>query len=260
MPVTCANTAGFSTTDATLSPENSNPSYFSSENLTAYSPFSQCGGGKRKRKKRRKKAQTQKASRGRQTTIAKNMCSCMDMLGSTEDVECTLICKSGSKTKTRTLRFKGSKGSSVMRSLLKRTRKTKKKRKKKKKKKKSKKAKMLRGYLGPADSMALDAVSAVGSEAVRQGQNKLKSYIPEMPKMPEMPKGPRFPKLGLPSDFEPHKLGSAELDVPDGDRGPPDEPSPMAEPPIDDSPFDMEPKISDDYVDVKPPSGEEPSM
>ena len=144
MPVTCANTAGFSTTDSTLSPDNSNPSYFSSENLTAYAPFSQCGGGKRrrKRKRKRKKGQTQKASRGRQTVIAKNMCSCMDMLGSTEDVECTLICKSGSKTKTRTLRFKGSRGSSVVRSLLKRSKK-KTTKKKRKKRKKSKKAKMI---------------------------------------------------------------------------------------------------------------------
>ena len=255
---TFANTAGYSTTFDALSPENSNPSYFSSENMADYRPFSQAGGGKRKRK--RKRGQTQKASRGRQTVIAKNMCSCMDMLGSTEDVECTLICKSGSKTKTRKLRFKGSRGSSVVRSLLKGTKKRTTKKKKKKRRKKSKKAKMLRGYLGPADSMALDAVSAVGAEAGKQLGDKLSQGVSKATSyMPEIPKGPRFPKFGPPSDFEPHKLGSAELDVPDGDRGPPGEPSPMAEP-TDDSPFDMEPKISDDYVDVKPPSGEEPSM
>jgi hypothetical protein len=256
---TFANTAGYSTTFDALSPENSNPSYFSSENMADYRPFSQAGGGKRRRKRKRKrnKGQTQKASRGRQTVIAKNMCSCMDMLGSTEDVECTLICKSGSKTKTRTLRFKGSRGSAVVRSLLKKSKK-KTTKKKRKKRKKSKKAKM-RKYLGPADAMALDAVSAVGAEAgkqlgdtLSQGVSKATSY------MPEIPKGPRFPKFGPPSDFEPHKLGSAELDVPDGDKAP-DEPSPMAEP-TDDSPFEMDSKISDDYVDVKPPSGEEPSM
>jgi len=253
MPVTCANTAGFSTTDSTLSPDNSNPSYFSSENLTAYAPFSQCGGGKRrrKRKRKRKKGQTQKASRGRQTVIAKNMCSCMDMLGSTEDVECTLICKSGSKTKTRKLRFKGSKGSSVARSLLKSPKKKQTKKKKKKRRKRSKKAKMLRKYLGPADSLALDAVSAVGAEAVRQGTDKLKSYMPEMPKIP---KGPRFPTFDAPSGFVPTKLGSAELDVPGVDKGP------SVDEPTDDSPFGMDSNISDEYVKVKHPSGEEPSM
>lgn len=248
--MTCSNTAGYSQLSGSL-PEDLIGNMHTGAD--AYSPLNQCGGGRRRKRRsgRKKKGQTQKASRGRQTVIAKNMCSCMDMLGSSEDVECTLICKSGSKTKTRKLRFKGSRGSSVVRSLLKGPKKTKKK--KKKKRKKSKKAKMLRKYLGPADAMALDAVSAIGSEAVRQGQNKLKSYIPEMPKMPEMPK---LPKLGLPGDFEPHKLGSAELDVPDGDRDlPVHEPSPAPEPSPEDASIDKE-----SYEMVKPPSGEEPSM
>jgi hypothetical protein len=169
--VTCANTAGFSQNPESL------PSDLQGGIYTApipYTPFSQCGGGKRRRRRKRKKGQTQKASRGRQTVIAKNMCSCMDMLGSTEDVECTLICKSGSNTKTRTLRFKGSRGSSVARSLLKRTKKKTTKKKRKKKRKKSKKAKMI------PSSPVRRITTALAREGTRQATEAIKRKAGEV--------------------------------------------------------------------------------
>jgi len=168
-PVICDPTAGYSQDPGSL-PYELQAGIYTGAN--SYSSPSQCGGGKKK-KKRRKKGQTQKASRGRHKMIAKNMCSCMDMLGSSEDVECTLICKSGSKTKTRKLRFKGSRGSSVMRSLLKGTKKTKKKRKKKRKKK-SKKAKMF------PSSPVRRITTAFAREGTRQATEAIKRKAGEV--------------------------------------------------------------------------------
>jgi hypothetical protein len=172
--VTLANTAGYSTTFDTLSPDNSNPAYFSAENMTDYQPFSQSGGGKKKKNKNRRRKKTQHGRRGRQSIIAKNMCSCMDMLGSTEDVECTLICKSGSKTKTRKLRFKGSKGSSVARSLLKSPKKKQTKKKKKKRRKRSKKAKMI------PSSPVRKITTAFAKEGARQATEAIKRKAGEV--------------------------------------------------------------------------------